>query len=118
MKLPSHVRLAVLAAGLAASAATAGAADAARGRELYESRCTSCHSQSIHGREKREARDFEAIRGWVRRWSGSLGIPWTQEEIDDVSAHLNARYYRFPCPADVCRATGRGPGASLVASLR
>jgi mono/diheme cytochrome c family protein len=117
MKLPRNVRLAALAAGLAASVTSAVAADAAHGRDLYESRCGSCHSQSVHGREKREARDFEAIRDWVRRWSGNLGLRWTEGEIDDVSAHLNARYYRFPCPADICRTTGRGPGVSTLASL-
>jgi mono/diheme cytochrome c family protein len=87
-------------------AGTAAAADAARGRALYEAHCGACHGESVHGRPHREARDFDAVRGWVRRWSMNLGLAWTDAEIDDVAAHLNERFYRFPCPSRACSATG------------
>lgn len=88
----------------------AGAADAERGRILYEAKCGGCHAESVHGRDKRLATDFEAVRGWVRRWSANLGLAWTNDEVDDVSVHLNSGYYRFHCPASVCRATGMRDG--------
>lgn len=95
----------------------AGAADAERGRILYDAKCGGCHGESVHGREKRLATDFEAVRGWVLRWSANLGLAWTNDEVDDVSVHLNARYYRFRCPASVCRVTGmRGGTAPAVAA--
>jgi mono/diheme cytochrome c family protein len=118
MNFPPHALLAMLAAALIASAPVTAAADSERGRGLYETRCGNCHSHSVHGREKREARDFEAVRGWVRRWSGNLGLAWTDDDINDVSEHLNALYYRYPCPTHICRATGRGPGSSPLALAR
>jgi mono/diheme cytochrome c family protein len=105
----------MLLASLAGSPA-APAADQEHGRTLYEARCGGCHSQSVHGRDKRVAADFEAVRGWVRRWSANLGLAWNAEEVDDVAVHLNARYYRFRCPPDLCKATGlRDDGARRFA---
>jgi len=103
-----HLPIALMTALAMTLAGTgaAGAADAERGRVLYEARCGGCHGESVHGREKRLAADFEAVRGWVRRWSANLGFAWTNDEVDDVTVHLNARYYRFRCPASLCSATG------------
>jgi hypothetical protein len=83
------------------------AADMERGRILYEARCDGCHAESVHGRQKRAAADFEAVREWVRRWGANLGLKWTSDEVNDVAAHLNARYYRFACPPSDCPVTGR-----------
>jgi len=79
------------------------AADAERGRELYELRCGECHSESVHGRAKRVATDFADVRRWVGRWSGNLGLRWSDSEIEDVSVYLNNTYYRYPCPREVCK---------------
>jgi mono/diheme cytochrome c family protein len=96
----------------------AGAADAARGRTLYDARCNSCHAESVHSREKRAATDFDEIRGWVRRWSGNLGLQWTEAEIEDVSAWLNTRYYRFSCPPPACTVTGQDAARSPALARR
>ena len=87
----------------------AAAADAARGAALYESRCDSCHSESVHGRAKRVAKDFDAVRGWVRRWNDNLSLRWGDEEIDDVSMYLNNTYYKYPCPPSVCKVVSLAP---------
>ena len=73
---------------------------------LYESGCVGCHAESVHGRDKRAARDFEAVRAWVRRWSANIGLKWTDEEVNDVAVHLNAAYYGYRCPPAYCTATG------------
>ena len=78
-------------------------ADAQRGGALYESRCGACHSESVHGRAKRVATDFNDVRRWVSRWNENLGLRWGDEEIDDVSVYLNDTYYRFACPPQVCK---------------
>jgi cytochrome c5 len=100
--LPRHSTF-LAAAALALAAPGVEAGDAGRGRALYESQCTSCHSQSVHGREKREARDFEAVRAWVARWNASLALRWGEEEIEDVTVYLNGAYYRFACPPSACK---------------
>ena len=84
----------------------ASAADAQRGRALYETGCTGCHAESVHGRAKRVATDFDSVRAWVRRWGANVGLAWTDDDVLDVTVHLNDRYYRFRCPATVCKATG------------
>ena len=40
-------------------------------------------------------------------WDRQTGALWRDDEIDAVTRYLNERYYRFPCPAAVCR-TDRG----------
>lgn len=79
------------------------AADAERGKTLYETRCGACHATSVHNRSVRSARSFDALRVQVLRWSAEAGGSWTAEEIDDVALYLNQRYYRFPCPPGKCK---------------
>ncbi len=93
------VVLSLAALGLASPAA---ATDAGRGRALYESRCVSCHTQSVHQRESRKAASFEGVLAQVSRWNASLGGDWNAEDIEDVALYLNQRYYKHTCPASVC----------------
>jgi hypothetical protein len=80
------------------------AADAVRGKALYEARCDGCHDKSVHNRIARKARSYEEIRNMVERWSRQVGRgTWTGEEIDDVTRFLNERYYNLPCPPAACR---------------
>jgi cytochrome c5 len=107
----------VLAVALALPATTA-AAEANRGRDLYELRCLGCHGESVHARAKRTAKSFDDVRAWVARWNTSLSLGWGAEEIDDVTLHLNTRYYRYPCPPSVCKvvslAQGPAPGKTPI----
>ena len=115
-------RLAAIASILAALVcANAAAADAARGKLLYESRCDSCHSTSVHQRATRKAQEFKGIREEVLRWNRQLGGAWTNEEIDDVTLYLNGRYYLFRCPASVCgtsRSLNSAPGSDALVARR
>lgn len=74
----------------------ANAADSNRGQALYETRCIECHDVSVHGRTNRVARNYDEVRSWVVRWNKTLGVLWDPEDIEDVSAYLNSRYYRYP----------------------
>lgn len=99
---------AAAAAAIAALAAlgfapAASGADVNRGRALYELRCTGCHAESVHGRAKRVATDFEDVRRWVSRWNETLNLGWKDDELDDVTVHLNFSYYGYGCPPRVCK---------------
>lgn len=99
------MRLLGLVGGLVAAACAAvpaQAADAARGKILYETRCNACHRASVHQREARKASSFKGVREQVVRWSAELRSGWSGDEIDDVTLYLNNRYYGFPCPDAVC----------------
>lgn len=78
------------------------AVDPQRGRALYEVRCIECHDNSVHGRKTRAAKNYDEIRTWVARWNRELGGAWGTEEIEDVAAFLNDRYYSYPCTNIVC----------------
>lgn len=91
----------------AGAAGAAGAADAAQGRALYETRCGGCHDRSVHARTARSAKSFAQVRAWVVNWDRQTGALWRDDEIDAVTRYLNERYYRFPCPPQVC-GTDRG----------
>lgn len=93
--------VALTVAGLSAAQA---AADAERGKNLYETRCGACHAISVHQRSARKAKSFDGVRAQVLRWSTETGGSWSAEEIDAITLYLNQHYYRFPCPQSVCKA--------------
>lgn len=103
-------RLAAVAGCLVALAAPAGAANPARGKSLYETRCWVCHETSVHSRKPQAARSFDDIRAFVVRWDKELGGGWTSEDITDVTMYLNYRYYTFPCPRSICPAEQASAG--------
>jgi mono/diheme cytochrome c family protein len=80
----------------------ANAADSNRGQALYETRCIECHDVSVHGRTNRVAKNYDEIRSWTKRWNNTTGGLWDSEDIEDVSAYLNSRYYRYPCTGLQC----------------
>jgi len=104
------VKRLLLAAALALSLSCLAAEP--RGRDLYELRCHGCHAESVHARTRRVAKSFEDVRGWVVRWNKTLRLAWSDEEIDEVTLHLNTRYYRFACPPTVCKVVSQAPAAS------
>ncbi len=96
--------IALLALSLAGLSGAQAAADAERGKILYETRCSACHASSVHQRSARKAKSFDGLRAQVLRWSTEVGGSWSADEIDGVALYLNRRYYRFPCPPGVCKA--------------
>ena len=86
----------VLIALALGNGADVGAADASRGRLLYETVCMACHSRQVHWRDQRLATDLASLTGQVRRWAGVAGSGWTESEIQDVVRYLDETIYRFP----------------------
>lgn len=97
---------------------TASGADVSRGRALYELRCGGCHAESVHGRAKRVATDFEEVRRWVSRWNETLNLGWKDDEVDDVAVHLNLDYYGYACPPRVCNVVSLVSGSTSPAQRR
>ena len=84
------------------SAATQGALDVKRGALLYEDGCGECHTTRQHWREKHLVRTWPELLFQVERWQRVEGRGWTREEIEDVAAYLNGRFYRLECPVAGC----------------
>jgi len=84
--------LAVLAPAHAQTAAPS------RGQLLYGTHCVECHTTQMHWRAQRLARDWDSLKGQVRRFQGLAGLAWSEEDIEAVARHLNETIYRFPEP--------------------
>jgi len=82
----------------------APAADPDRGRELYESGCIGCHGRSVHARAHRSVRTCNELRATVARFGNIQGHNWDADDLDDVTAWLNLRYYAFPMQQGRCLA--------------
>ena len=100
--------LVALAAGLLAGGCTVPqveqpmAADAGRGRLLYENACVACHTTQAHWRERRVVNSWDDLLYQVNRWQNAAGQAWAEPDIRDVGAYLNQEFYRLPCPGKGC----------------
>lgn len=80
--------------GIPAFAAAAG--DASRGELLYTTHCIACHSEKIHWRDNKIARDWSGLKAQVTHWQGIAGLAWSDSDIVEVARYLNARHYHYP----------------------
>jgi mono/diheme cytochrome c family protein len=78
------------------------AADLKRGQQLLEENCIKCHvsmvggdGSAIYTREDRRIDSLEALDAQVHRCKTSLGVSWPEDQIADVVAYLNHKYYKF-----------------------
>ena len=79
----------------------APSATTTRGQVLYETHCIACHTAQMHWRDKKAATDWGSLKALVRRWQGSAGQFWNEDDIVAVARYLNEAYYRFPPSSDV-----------------
>jgi hypothetical protein len=93
----------MFAAAMSSTLAHAQSPEAYRGQLLYESTCTQCHAESVHGRKQRIAQSFDDIRWYITRWSKAAGKAWSADDIHDVAVFLNERYYKFRCDLPNCK---------------
>jgi mono/diheme cytochrome c family protein len=85
----------MLLATMAGGTGTASAADLERGRLLYDNHCQFCHSRQVHGRMDRWAGTRVELRAIVDLWQRNDRLRWSDADIDDVTAYLNATQYKF-----------------------
>ncbi len=71
-----------------------------RGELLYTTHCIACHTTQMHWRDQRLATDWAGLQAQVRRWQGVAKLGWTDEDILEVTRHLNDRIYRFEPSGD------------------
>jgi len=81
--------------------ASAQAPTPTRGELLYETHCIACHTAQMHWRDKKAATDWASLRAEVQRWQAAAQLRWSDEDITEVTRHLNQRYYRFAQPGSV-----------------
>ena len=77
-----------------AAASSAWAADIENGKQLHQG-CMQCHGTEVYTRENRRVTDLNKLQNQVQRCALALGKAWGNEDVDDVTAYLNAAYYKF-----------------------
>jgi mono/diheme cytochrome c family protein len=82
-------------AGVLAFVAALRAVEFDRGEALYENHCSSCHDPQVHGGDAHHVTTLADLRARVAAWSIHSGLNWSEEDVNDVTAFLNRRYYRF-----------------------
>jgi mono/diheme cytochrome c family protein len=93
---------------LALTAVVAPAAAQTRGELLYATHCVACHNEQMHWRDKKQAVDWASLKAQVELWQATGMLSWNQDDVLQVTRHLNDTYYRFDAPP----ASGAGPTAS------
>lgn len=76
--------------------------DLARGKDLHDSNCISCHAAlygndgtAIYTREDRKIDSYPALVKQIKRCKNSMGAPWPEDQIDDLLAYINNAFYKF-----------------------
>ena len=80
---------------LAVPLTTIHAEDISVGKELHQENCLKCHKQDIYERPERIVKTLKHLRSQVLFCAVNNDVEWFDEEIDDVTAYLNAFYYLF-----------------------
>lgn len=88
-------RLAACLLALSPLAALAAPPAPTRGELLYTTHCITCHNSQMHWRDKRLATDWASLQAQVRHWQGVAKLGWTEDDILEVTRHLNDRIYRY-----------------------
>jgi mono/diheme cytochrome c family protein len=65
-----------------------------RGERIHKV-CLSCHGTTLYVSPQREIKSLPALRQEVARWGDYYNPALTEQEIDDVTAYLNANFYKF-----------------------
>jgi len=84
-----------LAASLFQGGCNQPVGDAARGAQLHRD-CVGCHGTEIYGPPKAKVATLDELRAETERWNDRMNPKFTEQEVEDLVAYLNASFYKFP----------------------
>ena len=85
---------------LAALTLAASAQAESRGELLYATHCIACHTEQVHWRDQKLATNWNSLKAQVRRWQAAAQLGWSDDDILEVTRHLNQRFYGFEPTSD------------------
>ena len=71
------------------------AADAAHGKVLHDKKCMGCHDTHQYTRPNRIIHTFEDLHARVEFCDTASSANFSLDDIDDVVAYLNQKFYKF-----------------------
>jgi len=78
-----------------ALASLASPLQADKGKELFEDKCTRCHSTELFTREDRSVKNLEVLHTRVKVCSIAAEAEWADDKISTVVEYLNKNFYKF-----------------------
>ena len=75
---------------------------AQKGKALHERHCEFCHARltnkkpdQLYTRPNHRVQNYASLENKVLTCVNSLGIPWFEDEMAEVTAYLNEVFYQF-----------------------
>ena len=87
-----HLRICMITLALALHASPL---QAEKGKELFEDKCTRCHSTELFTREDRSVKTLEVLNTRVKVCSIAAEAEWADDKISTVVEYLNKNFYKF-----------------------
>ena len=88
----------MLLAWLTFVAQSGQAFDLENGQALHDEHCVRCHDSSRYDPANSRISNYEELRKRVSECELMVELAWFDEEVDDVTAYLNHRFYHFDMP--------------------
>ncbi len=85
--------LAIACAALLAHADLPG--DSAKGKQLHDAHCTSCHDSSVYMRKDRQIKSLSALGEQLNECTHAAQVTLNDAEQKSVIKYLNERFYKF-----------------------
>jgi len=70
--------------------------------DQHQTYCVPCHQSALpnapdalYTRPQRLVRSYAQIAPEVRKWATAAGLRWSDAEVANMAAYLNAQYYRY-----------------------
>jgi hypothetical protein len=65
-----------------------------RGEQIHKV-CLPCHNTTLYVSPQRKIKSLPELREEVARWGDYYNPALSQQDVDDVTAYLNAKFYNF-----------------------
>ena len=69
--------------------------DVDRGELLHNDHCQRCHQRDIYNKPDRKVENLSQLKQRVKQCELVNDLLWFEEEVNDVTAYLNAHFYLF-----------------------
>lgn len=71
------------------------AEDISHGEKLHQENCLKCHTSNLYEKADRKIKNLKHLGSQVLFCAVSNDVDWFDEEVESVTAYLNAFYYLF-----------------------
>jgi len=65
-----------------------------RGEQIHKV-CLPCHNTTLYVSPQRKIKSLPALREEVARWGDYYNPALSEQDVEDVTAYLNATFYQF-----------------------